>query len=104
MTVPENFRRRSQCTYKVRLHYGELQEDEIEDIGGFRVTSPLRTIIDLLQSTHVESNHIVDAINDALRRRLITFEQFKEARLTPGDRAKLIALLRRVKYSKADDL
>lgn len=104
MTVPKSFRRRSQCKYKVRLHYGELDETDIEDRESFRVTTPLRTIVDLLISNHIESIHLVDAINDALRQKLITFNEMKEAKLTQHERELLTALLRRVNYSKADDI
>jgi hypothetical protein len=68
------------------------------------VTTPLRTIIDLLLSPHIENIHIADAINDALRRRLITFTQIKDAKLTPEERQLLIGLLRRVNYSKVDEI
>lgn len=104
MTVPNNFRRRSHCIYKVRLHCAELDESDIDDLESFRVTTPLRTIVDLLLSHHIESIHIVDAINDALRQRLITFNQIKEAKLTPNERELLTGLLRRVNYSKADEI
>jgi predicted transcriptional regulator of viral defense system len=104
MTVPPNFRRRTQCIYKVRLHKAELKDDDIEDMESFRVTTPLRTIVDLLLSTHIESIHLVDAMNDALRQRLTTFNQMKEATLTPHEKQLLIDLLRRVNYSKADEI
>ena len=104
MTVPKSVRRRSQCKYKVRLHYGELDDTDIEDRESFRVTTPLRTIVDLLLSNHIERIHLVDAINDALRQKLITFNEMKEAKLTPRERDLLTALLRRVNYAKADDI
>lgn len=104
MTVPKNFRRRSRCIYPVRLHYNELQESDLEDLGSFRVTTPLRTIIDLLFSTHVESIHVVDAVSDAIRQKLITPRQIKEAKLTQHEREILIGLLRRVNYSKVDEI
>jgi len=104
MTVPANFRRHSRCSFKVKLHYGQLEDSDIEDMGSFQVTTPLRTIVDLLLSPHIESIHIVDAINDALRRRLITFTQIKDAKLTPEERQLLIGLLRRVNYSKVDEI
>jgi hypothetical protein len=48
--------------------------------------------------------HIVDAINDALRRKLITLREIKGAKLTSKERQLLSGLLRRVNYSKADEV
>jgi predicted transcriptional regulator of viral defense system len=104
MTVPKGFRRRSQCIYKVRLHYGDLDESDIEDYGSFRITTPLRTIIDLLLCTHIESIHIADAINDALQRKLITLSMLKKANLTPHERKLLTDLLWKVNYAKANEI
>jgi hypothetical protein len=87
--------------YKVRLHYGELEEADIDDLESFRVTKPLRTIVDLLLSNHVERIHIVDAINDAFRQTLITFNDIKKAKLNPHERELLTGLLQQVKYSRA---
>jgi predicted transcriptional regulator of viral defense system len=104
MTVPENFRRRSQCMYKVRLHYGELEDADIEDLDSFRVTKPLRTIVDLLLSNHIERIHIVDAINDAFRKTLITFNDIKKVKLTARERELLTGLLHEVNYSRVHEI
>lgn len=104
LTVPKNFRRRSRCIYNVRLHYGELNDEDIDYQECFSVTTPLKTIVDLLQSTHIESIHLVDAINDALRRKLITFNEIKRANLSPHQRELLIGLLHRVNYEKVNEI
>jgi predicted transcriptional regulator of viral defense system len=104
MTVPEQFRRRSRCEFKVRLHRGQLETDDIEDMGSFRITTPLRTILDLLRSTHIERIHIVDAMNDALRRQLFTHRQLKKAASTLEEKAMLIEILQRIKYPKINEI
>jgi hypothetical protein len=42
---------------------------------GMRVTRPLRTILDLLQTGHVDRNLIRQAIDEAMRRGLISKKQ-----------------------------
>ncbi|HEY9778194.1 MAG TPA: hypothetical protein V6C81_30805 [Planktothrix sp.] len=104
ITVPEHFRRRSQCKFKVRLHYGSLNDDDVEDLGAFRVTTPLRTITDLLLSSHIENIHIADAMDDALRKKLITFNEIKEARLEYPVKQLLIGILRCIDYPRVHEI
>ena len=55
------------------IHY--LSESDIEQLQGVRVTRPLRTVLDLLQTDHVDRNLIRQAIDEAMRRGLITGKQ-----------------------------
>lgn len=104
MTVPINFRRRSQCKFKVRLHFGSLSEDDIEDIGPFKVTTPMRTILDLHRSPHIERIHIVDAVAEALRKKLITFNEIKEAAVEPQTKQLFIDILNRIHHPRAHEI
>lgn len=72
LTIPLNFRRGSQIPAVLILHRANLKEDDIEVRQGFRVTSPLRTIIDLLEEGTVTMDIIQQALQEAMKRGLIT--------------------------------
>lgn len=99
MTVPENFRRRSSCIYTVRLHRRDLKESDIDDLESFRVTTPVRTIVDLLMSKHIERIHLIDAMKDALRQKLISRHDIKRACLQPIEQDLILELYERASHS-----
>jgi predicted transcriptional regulator of viral defense system len=75
MTVPMHFRRNSRIPEILILHRDDLSESDIEQMQGVRVTRPLHTVLDLLQTGHVDRNLIRQAIDEAMRRGLITGKQ-----------------------------
>lgn len=99
MSVPENFRRRSSCIYRVRLHRRHLNEVDIEDLESFMVTTPVRTIADLLMSKHVERIHLLDAMTDAVRRKLISHTDIRRACLTPIEQELVLQLYQQASQS-----
>jgi predicted transcriptional regulator of viral defense system len=70
MTVSPRFRR-STIPGILVLHRGHLQPTEAQELNGVRVTRPLRTIMDLLESGHVDRGQLKLAVEEALRRGLI---------------------------------
>jgi predicted transcriptional regulator of viral defense system len=75
MTVPKHFRRNSRTPEILTLHRADLSKEDVQETQGVRVTRPLRTILDLLASGHVDKSQIGQAIDDALRRGLVTRKQ-----------------------------
>jgi predicted transcriptional regulator of viral defense system len=75
MTVPKHFRRNSRIPEVLILHRADLNESDNEQMHGMRVTRPLRTVLDLLQIDHVDRSLIRQAIDEAMRRGLITGKQ-----------------------------
>ena len=71
MTVPRPFRRNSKIPEILVLHHAQLDTGNVQEIHGVRVTRPLRTIVDLLRSGHVDRSQLKQAVNEALRRGLI---------------------------------
>src|ERR1700732_5293413 len=71
MTVPREFRRDSRIPEIMVLHRAQLDTGEVQEMHGIRVTRPLRTIVDLLRSGHVDRSQLKQAIDEALRRGLI---------------------------------
>jgi len=75
MTIPKHFRRNSRIPGILVLHRADLAECDLQEMHGVRVTRPLRTVLDLLQTGHVDRNLIRQAIDEAMRRGLITGKQ-----------------------------
>lgn len=75
LTVPKGFRKipPGACV----LHYAALAEQEIEHHQGFQVTTPLRTIKDVAEST-LSPEHLIKALRDAMSRGLIRRKQLEE--------------------------
>jgi predicted transcriptional regulator of viral defense system len=71
MTVPKEFRRMSEIPEVLILHRAQLDPGDIQEIHGVRVTRPLRTIIDLLRTGHVDRSQLKQAVDEAIRRGLI---------------------------------
>jgi predicted transcriptional regulator of viral defense system len=71
MTVPKKFRRNSAIPQILILHRANLDGNDIQEMHGVRVTRALRTIVDLMQSGHVDRSQLKEAVNAAIRRGLI---------------------------------
>jgi predicted transcriptional regulator of viral defense system len=63
LTVPPNFRKRDA---RVVLHRSFLERSDVERSPGFRVTTPLRTILDVADSD-LDSDRFGDAVFQAIR-------------------------------------
>lgn len=70
MTVPSHFRRSADIPSILVLHYGDLSGDEIEEREGYRVTRPIRAIVDVGQD--VSSAILSQAFSEAKARGLVT--------------------------------
>jgi len=90
MTVPTTFRRNSALPAVLAFHRADLPEADIEQRQGFRLVRPLRAIADLLRDEVESSDHLRQALRQALSRGLITRAEI--ARHT--DRREIEALLR----------
>jgi len=71
MTVPKAFRRASEIPAILVLHRAQLDQNDVQAIHGVRVTRPLRTVVDLLRTGHVDRSLLKQAVHEAIRRGLI---------------------------------
>ena len=72
LTVPRNFRKI--MARGVVLHRAKLDEKEIERSNGFRITTPLRTIMDLAKSL-LDPERLSAVVKDAVQKGLVTKKQ-----------------------------
>jgi hypothetical protein len=56
---------------ELRLHVGRLPAEDVMVVRGLPVTTPLRTVTDLVVD-HQDLGHVADVLGDAARRRLVT--------------------------------
>ena len=71
MTVPPTFRRRSEIPKVLCLHHAFLKKSDIEERQGYRVTLPLKTLIDIVEAGTVADNFILQAVHQATERGII---------------------------------
>ncbi len=85
VTVPAAFRGKAAG---VVLHHADLPDSDVEQRAGWRVTAPVRTLLDVAASDI--SQEIVDgAVAEALERGLVTPRRLRSLADAAGDRAAL---------------
>ncbi len=93
MTVPMSFRRRGATPEGLTLHYANLRENDIAARNGYRLTTPLRTILDLAAADTTPRAELSKALLGILERGLISREQVERARIPEVAQLQLEALL-----------
>ncbi len=75
MTVPSNFRKNIDIPRVLTLHFIDIPESDIETRQGYRLTKPLRTLIDIVNEGKIAEDQIALALKEALARGLITYRE-----------------------------
>lgn len=76
LTVPNGFRK--QPPKEVTLHYADLPAEDIRKQDGYRITTPLRTLLDAAASP-LSPEHLEAAATDAFRSGLVRREDLEAA-------------------------
>ncbi|UQU64763.1 type IV toxin-antitoxin system AbiEi family antitoxin domain-containing protein [Couchioplanes caeruleus] len=85
LTVPPGFRQKDRA---VILHHADLAGDELEERDGYRVTNPVRAIVECAAS-RVDQDVLDSAVVEALDRGLTTRRNILHAAQRLGARAEL---------------
>ena len=80
LTVPPRFRKSSDAPPVLALHYAALSPIDIEEREGFRVTRPLRTILDLCVTHEISDDLLRQAVAEARLRGLVTENEIRTHR------------------------
>jgi len=72
MTVPPDFRKSTAIPKILILHRGFIHKEDMTLTQGFRITTPLKAIADLLVTRTVQMDHMAQAVKQAFQRGLIT--------------------------------
>ncbi len=81
MTVPKTFRRNSRIPKVLVLHTRNMPAPDWETMRGFRVQRPLPAIIELMESKEVSEDFLRQALQEAVKRGLITLSEVKNPML-----------------------
>lgn len=76
MTVLKSFRRRSKIPKILKLYHENISESDIRNMRGFSVTTPMRTLKDLIKRG-ISEEVISQAMKEAFNRGLITHSEHK---------------------------
>ncbi|MBN1483393.1 MAG: type IV toxin-antitoxin system AbiEi family antitoxin domain-containing protein [Chloroflexia bacterium] len=86
LTVPAGFRK--EAPDGLVLHQAELQPHEVEQHEGYRITTPLRTLLDAAGSP-LSQEHLDRALRQALERGLVRRRPLQEAAAASDARERL---------------
>jgi hypothetical protein len=93
MTVPRSFRRSGATPEGLTLYYADLPASDIAERKRYRLTTPLRTILDLAAAPWMPRAELSEALLGMVNRRLITRAQVKNARIPEASRLQLEELV-----------
>jgi predicted transcriptional regulator of viral defense system len=96
MTVPPGFQRMAAIPRVLRLHGGRLAEDDIETTDGVRVTTPLRTLVDVVVEDRLAADLQVQAFREALQRGLVMARQLAQVKTSRRARQRLDRVIKQV--------
>ena len=80
MTVSRKFRKSGAIPPHIRLHRAELIAEEIREMQGYSVTTPAKTIADMLEAQTMHSSQITAAFKEAVKTGLITQQEARRIR------------------------
>ncbi|MCB1119260.1 MAG: type IV toxin-antitoxin system AbiEi family antitoxin domain-containing protein [Chlamydiia bacterium] len=72
MTVPKGFRRNPPIPKVLCLHYSDLPDQDIETRQGYRITTPLRTLIDIVNDGSISLDQVELGLQQAIKQGLIS--------------------------------
>lgn len=80
LTVSRKFRKSGSTPPHIKLHRAELKAGEIREMQGYSVTSPVKTIADMIKAQTMHSDEIVAAFKHAVKTGLITQQEARTIR------------------------
>jgi len=81
MSVPEKFQRRSKKPAVLVLYKQSLTKKDYREFMGFMVTTPLRTIIDVITAGEIAREFISQAVRQAIERGMITRREIEQNKI-----------------------
>ena len=104
MTVPPGFQRMAAIPRVLQLHRARLRDQDVETIDGVRVTTALRTLVDVIADDALSRELQVQAVDEAIRRGLIMRRQIEAVKTTTRTRQRIDRILKQVPNGHATPL
>ena len=96
MTVPPGFQRMAAIPRVLQLHRARLGDGDVETIDGVRVTTALRTLVDIIADDSLSRELQVQAVDEAIRRGLVMRRQVEAVKTTTRARQRIDRILKQV--------
>src|SRR5262249_46861796 len=96
MTVPRGFQRMAAIPAILKLRRARLYDDDVETVDGVRVTTVLRTLVDVIGEGALADDLQRQAVHEALRRGRVTRRQLQTVNTTRRARQRIDRILRQV--------
>lgn len=80
VTVPKSFRKSSAIPRNIVLHRGNIKPQDVRNMQGYLVTTPAKTICDMLESGTMHTRDIMAALKQAQKSGLVTQEEARRIR------------------------
>jgi predicted transcriptional regulator of viral defense system len=71
MTVPLHFRKHVKIPKNLRLHFATLSKKDIEIRQGYCVTTPMRTLLDVIEEGILSEDLIIQAIREGIQKGIL---------------------------------
>jgi predicted transcriptional regulator of viral defense system len=78
MTVPKYYRKGTKIPQGLVLYFEDLPKSDVQTQQGYFVTTPLRTILDIVEKSHLSSDLIIQAIREGLKKGLLSYKELKD--------------------------
>lgn len=75
MTVPKHFRKSIAIPPVLKLYFAELQENDWVEQQGYRVTTPIKTLLDLAETRQISDELLEQAVCEGRKKGLLTKHQ-----------------------------
>lgn len=92
LSVPKRFRKGIEIPKSLVLHFADIPESDIRSQQGYRITTPLRTLIDVIEEAKLSNDLIVQAIRDAIQKGLVSRKELIDSQ-SQNINSKLIRLM-----------
>lgn len=96
LTVPPGFQRMAAIPAVLHLHRARLGDEDVDTIDGVRVTTPLKTLADVIDDDRLGQELHVQAVHEALRRGRVTRQQLETVSTTRRTRQRIDRILRQI--------
>ena len=78
ISVPKSFARSAKIPKGIQIHKASFKNEEIREMEGFKLTTVLRTIIDLIEEKRISEEFIEQAVKEAKQKGMLTQMDFRK--------------------------
>ena len=77
LTFPRGYRRHGAIPKGLIIHHAQINPDECEERGGYSVTKPFRTLVDIIRAGKISPEFIQQSVRQVLDKGYVTRSQYR---------------------------